>query len=127
MQISYICIEFVSNRNIFFSRFTRDLAYIISILFMRVNFSKYARKNYDPQNERACCENDFLVLKKALPTSVRRSWVRFQSGTQIFFFVPRSCHVDYFIFIRNIFHTNSYNEAWLIINFTTELLVDKTV
>ena len=28
----------------------------------------------------------------------RRSWVRFLSGSQNFFFVPRSCHVDKFIF-----------------------------
>ena len=28
-----------------------------------------------------------------------RSWVRFQLGPQIFFFVPRSCHVDYFLLI----------------------------
>ena len=47
-------------------------------------------------------------LISEVPKIVGRSWLRFLSGTQIFFFVPCSCHVDQFTFHNIILDVKKY-------------------
>ena len=61
-------------------------------------------------------------VDRAAPPVYGRSWVRFLLGTQIFFFVPRSCHFHYYIFItlspslRIHHHLFHYHQVYSFIN-----------